>query len=115
MALIDRNTRSAKEILAFEWRQRRIGPLVGTNSAGAVLGARFQRLGDGSYLLFPFMDMRAMTGGQVLEGDGVAPDVAVVDHLPYQAGADPVVEGGFEAARDEVFRNQRAGRRHGWY
>jgi carboxyl-terminal processing protease len=115
VALIDVNTRSAKEILAFEWRQRGIGPLVGTPSAGAVLGARFEGLSDGSFLLFPFVDMRAMTGGVVLERNPLQPDFEATSDLRYIEGRDPIIELGVEVAIDQALARRRSRYAHGWY
>lgn len=115
VALTDRGTRSAKELLAFRWRERRIGPLVGERTRGAVLGATFFELADGAHLMLPVMDMRAMTGGEVLEKRGVAPDIAVEDRLPWSAGHDPIYERGLDVAVDLALARRRVGRRHGWY
>jgi C-terminal processing protease CtpA/Prc len=108
VALIDRHARSAKELLAWEWKRRGIGPLVGTTSAGAVLGARFEDLADGSRVLFPFMDMRSATGGVVLEGRGVRPHVEVEPVIPYVQGTDQVREKGLDVAFAELLRIQQA-------
>lgn len=116
VALIDGQTRSAKELLAQRWRTREIGPLVGANTRGAVLGATFIQLRDGAQLMLPVMDMRATTNGVVLEGKGVAPDVAVAElPLPFSEGRDPILERGLEVALDEALARRRAGRQHGWH
>lgn len=115
VALTDRGTRSAKELLAFRWRERRIGPLVGERTRGAVLGATFFELADGARLMLPVMDMRAMTGGEVLEKRGVAPDVTVPDQVPWSAGHDPIYERGLDVAAELALARRRIGRRHGWY
>lgn len=115
VALIDRGTRSAKEMTAWEWRDRRIGPLVGTRSAGAVIGASFKELDDGACLLFPVMDMRSSTGGAVLEGKGVHPDVAVEDKIPWSMGRDALIEKSLEVAWDLARAAKRRGKPHGWY
>lgn len=115
VALIDRHARSAKELLAWEWKQRRIGPLVGTPSAGAVLGARFTGLSDDAMVLFPFMDMRSATGGVVLEGRGVTPHVQVEPRIPYVQGLDQVRQAGLDVAFDELLAIQQArSERDGW-
>ena len=115
VAVIDGHTRSAKELLAHRWRERRIGPLVGATTRGAVLGATFVALRDGAHLMLPVMDMRATTGGVVLEGKGVRPDVPVDDvALPYCEGRDPILERAFEVALDLALARRRRGRDHGW-
>lgn len=115
VALIDRGTRSAKEMVAWEWRTRGVGPLVGTRSAGAVIGASFKQLDDGACLLFPSMDMRSSTGGVVLEGRGMEPDFPVDNAVPWAQGRDPVLEKGLEVAEDLARALARRGKKHGWH
>ncbi len=114
VAVADSETRSAKEVLAWRWRHRRIGPLVGEHTRGAVLGSRFVPLPDGAFLLLASTDMRVLTGGIVLEGRGVEPDVAVVDSLAYAQGRDPLVEKAMDVLLDRLLLERRTGR-HGWY
>jgi carboxyl-terminal processing protease len=115
VAAVDGETRSAKEILAWSWRERGIGPVVGERTRGAVLGARFLELHDRSMLLVPNFDLRAMTGGVVLEGKGVEPDVLEKDWIPFAQGHDPIAERAIEVAFEQVLKWRRTGRTHGWY
>jgi carboxyl-terminal processing protease len=115
VCVVDADTRSAKEILAWRWRDRKIGPLVGTKTRGAVIGARFLPLPDGAYVVLANFDMRCLTGGVSLEGKGIVPDVVVSDELPYAAGKDPCLEAGFRECLDLVLARHRAGKTHGWY
>ena len=110
VALTDAGTRSAKEIFAFHWLRLGLGPIVGERTAGACIGCAFHELSDGSVLMLPVMDVRRLTRGEVLEGKGVAPTVAVADTpLPYRAGADPILEAGLrEAAAQAVEAGVRA-------
>ncbi len=103
--LIDERTRSAKEMLAHELRAARIGPLVGTRTEGAVLGAGFFPLPDGSVLELPIADV--VMEGVRLEGIGVAPDHEVDLIVPYAAGFDSA----FERALDVAVAETRAARR----
>lgn len=89
-ALIDRDTRSAKEVLAHELQQRGLATLVGERTAGAVIPATFADVGFDSILMFPSMTLLGYT--KELEGRGVEPDVAVDDALPWAAGVDPILE-----------------------
>lgn len=108
VALIDRGTRSAKEIFAWSFRRQELGKLVGERTAGAVIGCAFQRLFDGSVLMLPVQDVRGMTRGEQLEGKGVAPDVAVDPGLlPYRAGRDRIAERGEEVALDRLLERAR--------
>lgn len=113
--LVDRETRSAKEILTLFWKRRGLGKVVGQRTRGAVLGAQFRPLPDGAYLLLPILDMRTMTAGVVLEGKGVAPDIEVEAKLPYAQGVDAILEKGLDVAVDEALAERRRGLKAGWY
>ena len=89
-ALIDRDTRSAKEVLAHELDVRGLATLVGERTAGAVIPATFADVGQGCTLMFPSFTLGRYT--ELLEGRGVEPDVPVRDDLPFAAGADPILD-----------------------
>ncbi|MFT7667522.1 MAG: carboxyl-terminal processing protease [Planctomycetota bacterium] len=94
VTLIDRSTRSAKEVIALEIKQEKVGKLVGERTAGAVIPASFRKLGGNAVLMFPWMTLGNYT--EELEGKGVAPHQEVADKLPYSAGADPILDAGIE-------------------
>lgn len=115
VAIIDGGTRSAKEVLAFHLKKQKIARLVGERTQGAVLGARFFALRDGAQLMLPTTDMRALTFGVSLEGNGVKPHIVVKDKLPWADGKDPLLD----RAREEIFWmiRKRSQKKHGrgWY
>jgi len=94
--LVDRSTRSGKEVIAHAFKRHRIGPVVGERTAGAVLGGQPFVLRDGSLLMLATADV--LVDGERLEGVGVEPDLVVPRVLPYSAGRDPQLE----AALDEA-------------
>lgn len=97
--LTDRGTRSAKEIFAFHWKKRRIGPIVGERTQGACIGCRFVELSDGSVLCVPVADVRRLSGGATIEGVGVEPTDRVRQHaLPYRNGRDRILRAGLRHA-----------------
>jgi carboxyl-terminal processing protease len=102
VALIDGSARSAKEILAWHWRRAGVGPLVGQRTAGAVLGATFIKLSDGSALQLAVADVASLTGGVSLESVGVEPDLPVTGTIPWCRGRDAILEKGLEALADEI-------------
>src|SRR5690606_31404548 len=53
VALVDRGTRSAKEVIAFRLREARLATLVGERTAGAVIPATFRRVGKDDVLMYP--------------------------------------------------------------
>ncbi len=110
--LIDRDTRSAKEILADALLGSPRTRLVGERTAGAVLPASFRSLSRSAALMFP-ADPRVierLVGDRQLEGVGVSPDIEVEVSLPYSGGADPIRDRGIDALLaliDEATRRAR--------
>ena len=86
-ALINGGTRSGKEVLAFGFKEYRLGPLVGAHTEGAVLAATAFLIGDQGLLLLAVEDV--LIDGQRLEGVEVEPTIAVPFDRRYAAGADP--------------------------
>jgi carboxyl-terminal processing protease len=93
VALIDRQSRSAKDALAYEFKQRHLATLVGEPTAGAVIPATFARVGQKTMLMFPSFTLGEYTEKLELKG-GVPPDVSVERAGPYSAGKDPILERG---------------------
>ena len=89
VALIDEGTRSGLEVYAYALQQKGI-PLVGTRTAGALLGARGYLLPDDSLLEIAVAGVEL--DGKVLEGKGVEPDIAGPFGLRYAAGHDPQLD-----------------------
>ena len=85
--LVNKNTRSGKELLAYGFRKHGIGPIVGTRTAGAVVAGSLSVMDDGSLLYLAVQDV-LVDGDHRLEGVGVAPDVEVTFALPYAQGVD---------------------------
>ena len=85
VCLINGGSRSGKELLAYSLKTTGRATLVGENTAGAVLAGRLWPINERAalYLAVAAGD----TGGVVLEGKGVAPDVEV-----KQSSADRSVE-----------------------
>lgn len=97
VALTDRQSRSAKDALAYEFKQRGLATLVGEQTAGAVIPASFAPVGEKTMLMFPSFTLGEYTAKLELKG-GVAPDVFVERAGPYSAGHDPI----FERGRQEL-------------
>lgn len=97
VVLIDGGTRSGKELLAYAFKQAGVA-LVGTNSAGAVVGGRPFLLQDNTLLSVAAVDVRV--DGHRLEGVGVAPTITIEFDRRYAGGNDPQLE----AALSELHR-----------
>src|SRR2546423_4654014 len=93
VVLVDRQSRSAKDALAYEFKQRHFATLVGEQTAGAVIPASFAPVGEKTMLMFPSFTLGEYTEKLELKG-GVAPDVFVERAGPYSEGRDPILERG---------------------
>jgi len=85
--IINRGSRSAKEVFAFIMRKSKRATLVGETTAGNVLGTFPSPVGDWAYLEMPLVDVKA--DGVRLEKVGVPPD-------------DPVAKE-FDAKGDDLY------------
>jgi carboxyl-terminal processing protease len=92
VALVDRQSRSAKDVLAYEFKSRGIARLVGEPTAGAVIPASFADVGHDSVLMFPTFRLPRYT--DLLEFKPVQPDVSIERAGPFSAGKDPILEAG---------------------
>ena len=88
--LIDHHSRSALELEAYSFKREKMGPLIGTPTAGAVTGGSVIRAPGDALLYLAVSQVKA--GGKPLEGVGVHPDIRVERPIPYANGADPVVD-----------------------
>ena len=95
VALIDRQSRSGKDILAHEFKAMGVR-LVGEATAGAVIPASFGDVGFDSVLMFPTMRLPQYT--DLLEFKPVRPDVEVTRPGLYAAGRDGILDAGVAEA-----------------
>ena len=98
VALVDRQSRSGKDILAYELKTSQLARLVGEASAGAVIPAAFADVGHDTILMFPVGRLPRYT--ELLELKPVTPDVAVERSGLHAAGHDAILTAGL----DEAFR-----------
>lgn len=94
--VVNEDSRSAKEILAFGFQQYKIGTVVGSKTVGAVVAGQPFLMSDGSVLYVAVADV--LVDGTRLEGVGVTPDVIVPFSLEYAAGNDPQKQRAIEIA-----------------
>lgn len=85
--VVNNGSRSGKEILAYGFKKYGIGKLIGTKTAGAVVGGSPFLLDDGNLLYLAVVDV--WVDGERLEGKGVIPDIEVPFPLEYAQGKDP--------------------------
>ena len=96
VALVDRQSRSGKDILAYELKTQRVATLVGEPSAGAVIPATFADVGHDTILMFPTRPLPRYT--ELLEFKPVEPDVLVERAGAFAAAADPILDVGVAEA-----------------
>jgi carboxyl-terminal processing protease len=99
--LVNENSRSAKEILAYGFQQYDIGPVVGTATPGAVVAGRPFLMPDNSLLYVAVADVYVDDRVR-LEGVGVKPDIVVPFPIPYAQGTDPQKEWAITTALELV-------------
>ena len=84
--LVNKGSRSGKEVLAYGFRKYGVGQIVGSQTAGAVVAGRPYIMPDGSLLYLAIADV--FVDGERLEGQGIVPDVRVPVSIPYAQGID---------------------------
>jgi carboxyl-terminal processing protease len=95
VVLTNGGTRSAREVLALILKRSGRATLVGTRTAGDVLGTSPIPIQDWAYLEIPMVDLKV--DGERLERVGVAPMIEVQDGYGPN-GEDLVLEAGFNQA-----------------
>ncbi len=98
VVLINGNSRSGKEVLAYYFHRTGRGILLGERTAGSVSGGRTRRISDES-ILYYCVGMLTIDG-QRLEGVGVEPDIQVPFDIRFAAGNDVQLE----RAKQEMVR-----------
>ena len=97
VALIDEGTRSGLEVFAYALKAKGV-PLIGSRTAGNLLGGRGYLLPDDSLLELAVAGVEV--DGHKLEGVGVAPDEAVPFDVRYAAGRDPQLDAAIKRAAE---------------
>ena len=99
VVLINEHIRSAAEMVASFAKQNRLASLVGTRTAGKVLGRANFKLPGGYVLRMPVAGWYAWRG-ECIEDKGVEPDVPVdISFESLAAGIDTQLEKALEMVR----------------
>ncbi len=96
VCLINENSASDGDIFPHRFRQAGLGPLIGRRTWGGTVGiSNLGTLLDGGTVFVPLQATNSPTGEYIIEGDGVTPDIEVVN-APKDviAGQDPQLERG---------------------
>jgi carboxyl-terminal processing protease len=80
--LVNERSTSGKELFTYGFKKLRIGPIIGAQTAGAVVAGRVFLLSNGDVLYLAVRDVSV--DGMRLEGNGVKPDI-IVDRSPMRS------------------------------
>ena len=92
--IINESAGSGGDALPYYFKQRKLGPLVGTRTWGGLVGTlQIPATIDGGGITAPSLAFYDMTGRWAVENEGVAPDIEV-ENTPAAviAGHDPQLE-----------------------
>lgn len=103
--LVNEGTRSGKEMLTYGFKKYRLGKVIGTPTAGAVLAGKPFYLSDGSLLMVAVRDV--WVDGERLEGRGVQPDIHVDFPVEYAGGYDPQRAKALKVLAEEVKQSKQ--------
>ncbi|MBS0363545.1 MAG: PD40 domain-containing protein [Proteobacteria bacterium] len=108
--LIDQDAQSGGDFLAYAFKQRKIGPEIGTRTWGGLIGVSGNpTLIDGGLALVPWYRFFDMDGNWTVEGKGVSPDIRVeLDPLATNAGRDTQLEAAIAEATRMLAANPQA-------
>lgn len=100
--VINARSFSNAEIFAEGFRRLKIGPIVGVETAGGVIGTGSWSLFDGGSLRTPVVGAYTVDG-ENLEGNGRKPDFPVpYDPAPIAKGEDPMLKKAVEVVSKKV-------------
>jgi len=104
--LINGYSSSGGDALPYYFRKKKLGPLIGTRTWGGLIGLSGNPdFVDGGSLNVPTFGFVDEEGRWAVEGQGVAPDVEVIDLAErVAAGGDPSVEKAVELLLEELRR-----------
>jgi tricorn protease len=95
---------SGGDALPYYFRKRKLGTIIGTRTWGGLIGlSGSPELMDGGSVTVPTFRFLDTQGMWAVEGEGVAPDIEVVDRPELiAAGHDPSLEKGVEVLMEQL-------------
>ncbi|TCK69142.1 tricorn protease [Winogradskyella wandonensis] len=98
--LINERAGSGGDLLPYMFKMKNIGPLIGTRTWGGLVGTwDTPRFIDGGRMVAPRGGFYDVDGKWAVEGEGVAPDIEVIQHPKETSkGNDPQLERAVEEA-----------------
>jgi tricorn protease len=110
VCLINGHSGSGGDAFPYYFRKRGLGSVIGTRTWGGLIGISNQpNLMDGGNVTVPQFRFLDTDGRWVVENEGVAPDIEVIDRPDLVArGQDPALERAIELLMEELRRNPAA-------
>ena len=107
VCLINGHSSSGGDAFPYYFRKLGLGPLIGTRTWGGLIGLSGNPgLMDGGSINVPTFRILDTEGNWVIENEGVAPDIEVMDRPELVAqGRDPTLEAAVAWLLDELERN----------
>ncbi|NNE31252.1 MAG: protease [Winogradskyella sp.] len=98
--LINERAGSGGDLLPYMFKMKELGPLIGTRTWGGLVGTwDTPRFIDGGRMVAPRGGFYDVNGEWAVEGEGVAPDIEVIQHPKETTkGNDPQLERAIEEA-----------------
>lgn len=102
--LVNGYSASGGDALPYYFRVNKLGPIIGTRTWGGLIGLSGNpAFVDGGSVQVPTFRIYDGTGGWVVENEGVAPDIEVVDDAGSRVkGGDPSLEKGVAVLLQEL-------------
>ena len=106
--LINERAGSGGDLLPYMFKMKNIGPLIGTRTWGGLVGTwDTPRFIDGGRMVAPRGGFYNVDGKWAVEGEGVAPDIEVIQHPKETSqGNDPQLERAVEEALNLLKNNE---------
>ncbi len=98
--IINERAGSGGDLLPYMFKAKKLGPLVGTRTWGGLVGTwDTPPLIDGGRMVAPRGGFYDVDGNWAVEGEGVSPDIKVIQHPKYSIrNKDPQLERAVEEA-----------------
>lgn len=108
--LMNENSGSDGDIFPYMFREKGLGPLIGTRTWGGVVGiSGHGPMIDGGQIFVPEAGSVSLKGEWIIEGHGVDPDIVVVNDVQSVLdGRDPQLERGVAEVMKEMQTHPRA-------
>ncbi len=107
VTLINGQSSSGGDAFPYYFRKLGLGPLIGTRTWGGLIGLSFTpALMDGGSIGAPSFRIMDTEGNWVVENEGVAPDIEVIDRPDLLVkGQDPSLEKAVQVLLEELKKN----------